>query len=117
MATTIATTIGARQTTASAPAAPEPVRTPEGTGGAHALETLDKPYVVLVSFDGFRHDYLARYDTPSFDHVARTGGGANALIPVYPSLTFPSHYSIATGLYPEHHGIVGNRFFAPVAAT
>ena len=58
---------------ASAPAAPEPVRTPEGTGGANALETLDKPYVVLVSFDGFRHDYLARYDTPSFDHVARTG--------------------------------------------
>ncbi len=99
---------------ASAPAAPEPVRTPEGTGGANALETLDKPYVVLVSFDGFRHDYLARYDTPSFDHVARTGGGADALIPVYPSLTFPSHYSIATGLYPERHGIVGNRFFDPV---
>ena len=101
--------------TAPAPAAvaPEPIRTPEGTGGANALETLDKPYVVLVSFDGFRHDYLARYDTPSFDHVADTGGSADALIPVYPSLTFPSHYSIATGLYPEHHGIVGNRFFDP----
>ena len=99
---------------AGTPAAPEPVRTPEGTGGANAPETLDKPYLVLVSFDGFRHDYLARYDTPSFDHVADTGGGADALIPVYPSLTFPSHYSIATGLYPEHHGIVGNRFFDPV---
>ena len=95
------------------PAPPEPIRTPAGTGGANALETLDKPYVVLVSFDGFRHDYLARYDTPSFDHVAHTGGGADALIPVYPSLTFPSHYSIATGLYPERHGIVGNRFFDP----
>ena len=96
-----------------APAAPEPIRTPEGTGGVNALETLDKPYVVLVSFDGFRHDYLTRYDTPSFDQVADTGGGADALIPVYPSLTFPSHYSIATGLYPERHGIVGNRFFDP----
>ena len=95
------------------PAAPEPIRTPGGTGGINALETLDKPYVVLVSFDGFRHDYLTRYDTPSFDHVADTGGTADALIPVYPSLTFPSHYSIATGLYPEHHGIVGNRFFDP----
>ena len=99
---------------AGAPAAPEPVRTPGGTSGVNALETLDKPYVVLVSFDGFRHDYLARYDTPGFDRVADTGGGADALIPVYPSLTFPSHYSIATGLYPEHHGIVGNRFFDPV---
>ena len=80
----------------------------------NAPETLDKPYVVLVSFDGFRHDYLSRYATPAFDRVAETGGGADALIPVYPSLTFPSHYSIATGLYPEHHGIVGNRFFDPV---
>ena len=93
---------------------PGRVRTPEGTGGVNAPETLDKPYVVLVSFDGFRHDYLSRYDTPSFDHVAETGAWADALIPVYPSLTFPSHYSIATGLYPEHHGIVGNRFFDPV---
>ena len=99
---------------AGAPAAPEPVRTPEGTGGVNAPETLDKPYVVLVSFDAFRHDYLARYDTPNFDRVADTGAGADALLPVYPSLTFPSHYSIATGLYPEHHGIVGNRFFDPV---
>jgi len=93
--------------------APEQIHTPGGTGGTNALETLDKPYVILVSFDGFRHDYLTRYDTPSFDHVANTGGAADALIPVYPSLTFPSHYSIATGLYPEHHGIVGNRFFDP----
>ena len=98
---------------AAASAAPEPIRIPEGTGGTNAIETLDKPYVVLVSFDGFRHDYLSRYDTPSFDHVADLGGTADALVPVYPSLTFPSHYSIATGLYPEHHGIVGNRFFDP----
>ena len=99
---------------AATPATPEPIRTPEGTGGINAPETLDKPYVVLVSFDGFRHDYVSRYDTPSFDRVADTGAGADALIAVYPSLTFPSHYSIATGLYPEHHGIVGNRFFDPV---
>lgn len=98
---------------AGTPDKAEPVRTPGGTGGVNAPETLDKPYVVLVSFDGFRHDYLTRFDTPSFDHVAHAGGSADALIPVYPSLTFPSHYSIATGLYPEHHGIVGNRFFDP----
>ena len=109
---------GARPTT-SPPASAQPpqtapLRTPDGTGGVNAPETLDKPYVVLVSFDGFRHDYLSRYDTPSFDRVADTGAAADALIPVYPSLTFPSHYSIATGLYPEHHGLVGNRFFDPV---
>ncbi len=91
----------------------QPVRTPEGTGGVNAPETLDKPYVVLVSFDGFRHDYLSHYDTPSFDRVAGIGAVSDALIPVYPSLTFPSHYSIATGLHPEHHGIVGNRFYDP----
>ena len=104
----------AQPAAAAAPSRPRPVRTADGTGGINALETLDKPYVVLVSFDGFRHDYLSQYDTPSFDRVADTGAGSDALIPVYPSLTFPSHYSIATGLYPEHHGIVGNRFFDPV---
>ena len=102
------------ETPLQSPAAPiAPARRPQGSGGVNAPETLDKPYVVLVSFDGFRHDYLTRYDTPSFDRVAETGALADALIPVYPSLTFPSHYSIATGLYPEHHGLVGNRFFDP----
>ena len=103
-----------RPAAAIEPSRPRSVRTPEGTGGINAPETLDKPYVVLVSFDGFRHDYQSRYDTPNFDRVATTGAIADALIPVYPSLTFPSHYSIATGLYPEHHGIVGNRFYDPV---
>ena len=87
--------------------------TPNGTGGVNAPETLDKPYLVLVSFDGFRHDYLARYATPNFDRVAARGVVAEALVPVYPSLTFPAHYSIATGLHPERHGLVGNRFYDP----
>ena len=87
--------------------------TPDGTGGVNAPETLDKPYVVLVSFDGFRHDYLDLYATPSFDRVAARGVIADALVPPYPSLTFPAHYTIATGLHPERHGLVGNRFFDP----
>ena len=88
--------------------------TPGGTGGVNAEATLDKPYLILISFDGFRHDYLARYDTPSFDRVSARGALAEALIPVYPSLTFPAHYSVATGLHPERHGLVGNRFYDPV---
>ena len=87
--------------------------TPEGSGGVNAPETLDKPYLVLVSFDGFRQDYLDRYPTPAFDRVAARGVVADALVPVYPSLTFPAHYSIATGLRPERHGLVGNRFYDP----
>lgn len=101
----------------AAAAAPQPGRratTPNGTGGVNAPETLDKPYLVLVSFDGFRHDYLARYDTPSFDRVAARGVVAEALVSVYPSMTFPAHYSIATGLHPERHGLVANRFYDPV---
>ena len=87
--------------------------TPDGTGGVNAPETLDKPYLVLVSFDGFRHDYLDLYPTPSFDRVAARGVVAEALVPPYPSLTFPAHYTIATGLHPERHGLVGNRFYDP----
>ena len=71
---------------------------------------LDKPYVVVVSFDGFRHDYMEMFDTPNFDRVAAEGARADGLIPVFPSLTFPAHYSIATGLHPGTHGLVANTF-------
>lgn len=82
-----------------------------GTGGRNAPRHLDKPYVVLVSFDGFRHDYMEMFDTPNFDRVAAAGARADGLIPVYPSLTFPAHYSVATGLYPGTHGLVANTFY------
>jgi len=82
----------------------------QGSGGLNAAEHRDKPYVVLVSLDGFRWDFQARYPTPSLDQVAANGVRAEALLPVFPTLTFPNHYSIATGLYPASHGIVGNRF-------
>ena len=101
-------------TAAPAVAQAPAVHTPEGTGGRNDPSVLTRAYVVLVSFDGFRSDYLDRFDTPSFDRLARTGVRADGLITVFPSLTFPGHYSIATGLYPEHHGIVGNRFYDPV---
>ncbi len=83
-----------------------------GTGGVNDPAVDGRPYVVLVSFDGFRPDYLDRYPTPAFDRLDGAGAQA-ALIPVFPSLTFPTHYSIATGLYPERHGIVANRFYDP----
>ncbi len=85
-----------------------------GTGGTNDSSVLSRPHVVLVSFDGFRADYLDRFDTPSFDRLATRGASASGLVSVFPSLTFPAHYSIATGLYPGAHGITGNRFWDPV---
>ncbi|MCS6952316.1 MAG: ectonucleotide pyrophosphatase/phosphodiesterase [Bryobacteraceae bacterium] len=72
-----------------------------------------KPYVLLVGLDGFRFDYADRYGARNLLSLRDRGASAEALVPAYPSLTFPSFYTLATGLYPERHGIVGNRFFDP----
>lgn len=68
---------------------------------------------LLISFDGFRYDYLDRVDTPHFDSLIAGGVQAEGLIPVFPSNTFPNHYSIATGLYPENSGLTGNTMYDP----
>jgi predicted AlkP superfamily pyrophosphatase or phosphodiesterase len=70
----------------------------------------DKPYLVLVSIDGFRWDFAGQHETPTIDRLAASGLSAKSLQPVFPTLTFPNHYSIATGLLPVHHGIVANQF-------
>lgn len=71
------------------------------------------PTLILVSLDGVRWDYPARYDTPNLDRIARRGLRAEALVPVFPTKTFPNHYSQVTGLYPENHGVVGNMMYDP----
>jgi len=81
-----------------------------GSGGRNAADRLDSPYLVLISIDGFRWDYPSIYATPALDRLAAGGVRAESMRPVYPSLTFPNHYSIATGLYPAEHGIVHNDF-------
>jgi alkaline phosphatase D len=68
-------------------------------------------YVLLISFDGFRADYIDWYDTPNFDQIKLNGVKAKSLKPVFPTKTFPNHYSIATGMYVENHGLIGNQFF------
>ncbi len=77
------------------------------------------PPLLLISMDGFRWDYCALYpaETPHLRQLAAEGCSARALIPVYPSNTFPNHYSIVTGLYPAHHGIINNEMFDPVSQT
>lgn len=69
--------------------------------------------LLLISFDGFRYDYLTKTDTPNFDKMAETGVTSEGLIPIFPSKTFPNHYAIATGLYPENNGFVGNNMYDP----
>src|SRR5204863_8051828 len=71
------------------------------------------PILVLISFDGFRWDYLDRGETQNLEALAARGIRAKALIPSFPAVTFPNHYTIATGLYPEHHGIVANNIEDP----
>lgn len=73
----------------------------------------DKPYLVILSMDGFRWDYPEKASTPNLDYIEKIGVRANASVPCFPTKTFPNHYSMATGLYPDHHGIVHNSFYAP----
>ncbi|SMO93322.1 ectonucleotide pyrophosphatase/phosphodiesterase [Gracilimonas mengyeensis] len=67
--------------------------------------------LLLVSFDGFRVDYLSKTDTPNFDKLVSSGVVSEGMIPIFPSKTFPNHYAIATGLYPENSGFVGNNMY------
>jgi predicted AlkP superfamily pyrophosphatase or phosphodiesterase len=72
-----------------------------------------KNYVVLVSLDAFRWDYNKLYNTPNLNQLAKDGVNAERMIASFPTNTFPNHYSIATGLYPDHHGLINNSFAAP----
>jgi predicted AlkP superfamily pyrophosphatase or phosphodiesterase len=74
-----------------------------------------KHYVVLVSLDGFRYDYARQYGAPHLDEMARDGASTpEGMLPSYPSVTFPNHYTLVTGLRPEHHGIVAMDFYDPL---
>jgi len=68
----------------------------------------EPPILILISFDGWRWDYIDRLPAPNLKALAAGGVRASRLIPSFPVLTFPNHYTIVTGLYPEHHGVVAN---------
>ena len=75
---------------------------------------LERAPIILISMDGFRWDYMDRTDTPNLDYLAAQGVRAQAMIPVFPSVTFPNHLSIVTGRYPQNHGITNNSMWDPV---
>ncbi|HEX7281452.1 MAG TPA: ectonucleotide pyrophosphatase/phosphodiesterase, partial [Vicinamibacterales bacterium] len=70
--------------------------------------TPERPILILISIDGFRWDYLDRYEAPTIRRLADSGVRAEGLIPQFPSKTFPNHYTIVTGLRVANHGIISN---------
>lgn len=86
--------------------------------GAERNPTSAAP-LILVSLDGYRWDYPTLYpaESTTLRTLRQEGASARALIPVFPSNTFPNHYTIVTGLYPAHHGIINNDFFDPTVGV
>ncbi len=70
----------------------------------------NQPYVILISADGFRADFTEKYEAKFLQSISKKGVRAKYMQPSYPSVTFPNHYTIVTGLYPSHHGLVDNTF-------
>jgi len=70
-----------------------------------------KPTVILISLDGFRYDYLDKFKPKVLNELAKKGVRAKWMIPSFPTKTFPNHYTVATGLYTEHHGIIENNIY------
>lgn len=72
-----------------------------------------EPTVILISIDGFRYDYLEKYKAKTLNKLAKKGVRAKWMVPSFPTKTFPNHYTIATGLLPENHGITTNNIYDP----
>lgn len=69
------------------------------------------PIFVLIAFDGFRYDYLQRQLTPVLQAMVRNGSSTQYMMNQFPTITFVNFHSISTGMYPETHGVIGNRVF------
>ncbi len=82
-------------------------------GRTNRPDQINKPYVILISADGLRYDLADKYHAKNLIRLRETGVQADYMLSVFPSLTFPNHYSISTGDYPAHDGIVDNSFYDP----
>ncbi len=77
----------------------------------NSAEAMQKPYVIMISTDGFRYDYAKKYNAQNLLKYSNEGIQAKAMTPSYPSITFPNHWTLITGLYPSHHGLIDNYFY------
>ncbi len=80
-------------------------------GRFNSIVQQSKPYVILISADGFRYDLAKKYHATNLLRLSGSGVTADYMQPSFPSLTFPNHYTLVTGLYPAHHGLVDNSFY------
>jgi predicted AlkP superfamily pyrophosphatase or phosphodiesterase len=80
-------------------------------GRKNSITQQKKPYVILISADGFRYDYAKKYNAQHLLTLSGEGVQAESMIPSYPSVTFPNHYALVSGLYPSHSGLVNNVFY------
>ncbi len=81
------------------------------SGRKNSAEQMKKPYLILISIDGMRNDFTDLHQARYLQKASKVGVRAKYMIPSFPSLTFPNHYTIVTGLYPSHHGLVDNTYF------
>jgi predicted AlkP superfamily pyrophosphatase or phosphodiesterase len=94
-------------------AAPAAIGAPPTAGAAQPLDAAAKLPLLLISIDGFRWDYFDLHPAPNLRRLAQEGVAARALVPIFPSKTFPNHYTIVTGLHADRHGIVDNTMADP----
>lgn len=83
-------------------------------GRENRKEQQQRPYVILISIDGLRSDFVEKAKAANLLRLRAEGVQAQYMQPSFPSLTFPNHYTLVTGLYPAHHGLVDNTFIDPV---
>ena len=72
---------------------------------------VSRNVVVWISIDGLRGDYVDRGVTPFLQTLKLEGAYSQRLVPITPSLTFPSHVTEATGTPASKHGIPSNVFY------
>ncbi|TAJ56646.1 MAG: alkaline phosphatase family protein [Chitinophagaceae bacterium] len=80
-------------------------------GRSNHPSQYNKPYVILISIDGYRADFTEKHGARFLQTVSQMGVRAEYMTPSFPSLTFPNHYTLVTGLYPSHHGLVDNSYY------
>jgi predicted AlkP superfamily pyrophosphatase or phosphodiesterase len=101
---------GAYQATGHSKSLPPPAHIAQHlSNGSHIFA----PTTILISLDGFRADFLTRGLTPTLNGFIQQGVSPKYMLPSFPSLTFPNHFTLVTGLHPESHGVVGNTFWDP----
>ena len=106
----LALVYGAYRATGHSKSLPPPAHIAQHlSNGSHIFA----PTTILISLDGFRADFLTRGLTPTLNGFIREGVSPKHMLPSFPSLTFPNHFTLVTGLHPESHGIVGNTFWDP----